>query len=228
MVVALGLVAASVCELHVRPLERVAAGADGDDLVDLWGSGVQVRELLVDPFAAEGAVGVVGEDSPAELGAAVAVAASWVALGHWFPSAFYGGPQVDQGRNFMRCLLVVVLVAGVVAGCTDDGDGLTAGQEESVSSLVEAGEESTGEAGDLDAALEGAEGVPDCSALPAPVDQAVLETGCFEGDELAFGGTYDCPDGSVVVIAGNRAGLEGGEWVDTDPDVGPFAWDLCP
>ena len=73
------MVAEAVAQLDVRPGEWVAAEAHGDDLVDLGCSGVVWWERLVDWLAAEGAGVVGGEDSSAELCAAVAVRSARVA-----------------------------------------------------------------------------------------------------------------------------------------------------
>lgn len=110
----------------------------------------------------------------------------------------------------MRYLIAALSVV-LVAGCSDDSEPVSEERQE-------AGEELA------DALAE----VPECSEVPSPVDQSVLETGCFEGDEILFGGTYDCEDGTVVVLAGGTwAGVEGGEWQALDPET-EGAWDLCP
>lgn len=151
----------------------------------------------------------------------------WVgmfALANVAPEA-YRWEFATLGEN-MRVVIAVTTAAIMLAGCSSGGESMKPEREASVSSAVQ---DMGGSADDQAQAVEAAQDVPDCADLLNPVDRSVLKTGCFEGDRIVFGATFECEDGGLVVIAGDhRAGLEGGEWVDTDPDAGPFPWDLCP
>lgn len=69
----------SVRETTVRSRIWITALADGGDLVDLGGHWVEVVQALVDGLAAQPAVVLFGQDSLAELVAAVSVSSARVA-----------------------------------------------------------------------------------------------------------------------------------------------------
>lgn len=128
-----------------------------------------------------------------------------------------------------RTVTALALVA-LVAGCSGGEESLSSERDASVSSVVDdlAGESSesvTDE--DLSGVTDRVAQAPDCDELQSPVDVGVLDTGCFVGEEWALAVSMDCGDGTEVIVVGEaRAGVVGGEWVEVDPETGP--WSLCP
>lgn len=110
----------------------------------------------------------------------------------------------------MRYLIAATCIVFII-GCSNDDGHVSEKRQDSTEELTDALAQ-----------------VPECAELPSPVDRSVLETGCFDGNQLVFGGSFDCDDGTVVMLAGDRwAGVEGGEWRQLDPAT-EFAGDLCP
>jgi hypothetical protein len=81
----------------------------------------------------------------------------------------------------------------------------------------------------------------ECSSLVGPIDAEVVTrftdltaegyvSGCWlEGsDRMQMAGSLRCDDGRTLLVVGDRAGVEGGEWGQWDMDSGENASDvLC-
>jgi hypothetical protein len=137
----------------------------------------------------------------------------------------------------LRFVVIAVFALSIVA-CSDDADGDAApggGSEDT------AGVSDTGDASDAGTGREETDGVVACSSLVGPIDAEVVATftdltadgfvsGCWlEGsDRMQMAGSLRCDDDRTVLVVGDRAGVEGGEWEPWDMDSGENATDaLC-